>query len=394
MRTLFYCALLLLTLPTAWAQTLTVNSQGQIIKDGKPYRAIGVNYVDAFWRVIQNPEDTSYQQGFVDLQSEGIPFARIAAIPFWPIKIHQYLSDPETYLKQLDDIVKAAEDNNVGLVMSLFWADFAVPDTVGEPRNQWGNPDSQTIAFMREYTQTLVKRYGNSPAIWIWEFGNEYNLGCNLPNGATHTSPKVPKLGTPDSRDENDALFTEDIQIAFVEFVKAIREIDTQRPITTGNSMPRPHAESMRKTLTWSKLDTRSELQASLKQATPSSIDIVSVHMYPHHRTENRFLKGEHSSYVEMLSLCKATSRRMNKPLFLGEFGTSQKSLDSKKSIAKDLDALLNAIIATETDLAAIWNFDWGMSNNKTQAYHTITRNNERGYMLEKIRNANLRLRH
>ena len=267
-----------------------------------------------------------------------------------------------------------------------------MPDTVGEPRNQWGNPDSETIAFMREYTQTLVKRYLDSPAVWVWEFGNEYNLGYDLPNAKTHTSPIVPKLGTPTSRDDNDALFTEDIQIAFTEFVKAVRAIDPHRPITTGNSMPRPHAETMRETITWSELDTRADLRANLKHVTPTGIDLVSVHMYPHHRIENRFAKGQHSSYVELLSLSKAASRAMGKPLFLGEFGTSRKSLDSDEAVEADFDALLNAIVATETDLAAVWNFDWGMSNNKAQAFHTITRDNARGYMLDKIRNANRRL--
>ena len=39
----------------ASAQVLTVNKEGVVLKEGKPYRAIGVNYVDAFWRVMQNP---------------------------------------------------------------------------------------------------------------------------------------------------------------------------------------------------------------------------------------------------------------------------------------------------------------------------------------------------
>ena len=314
----------------ASAQVLTVNKEGVVLKEGKPYRAIGVNYVDA--------EDTSYRQGFADLAAEEIPFARIAAIPFWPKRIREYQTDREGYLKRLDDVVKAAEDHNVGLVMSLFWADFAVPDTVGEARNQWGNPDSKTIAFMREYTETLVTRYFDSPAIWMWEFGNEYNLGVDLPNSDTHRSPVVPTLGTLPARDENDAIFTKDIQVAFVEFAKTIRAIDTKRPITTGNSMSRPHAETMRETVTWAELDTRADLRANLMHTSPEGIDIVSVHIYPHHRTENRFAKNEHSSYVELLSLCKASSQEMKRPLFLGEFGTSTKSLKTDEAVAQDFD--------------------------------------------------------
>jgi hypothetical protein len=79
----------------ASAQVLRVSKEGTLLKDGKPYRAIGVNYVDAFWRVMENPEDTSYRQGFVDLAAEDIPFARIAAIPFWPKRIREYQTDRE-----------------------------------------------------------------------------------------------------------------------------------------------------------------------------------------------------------------------------------------------------------------------------------------------------------
>ena len=120
MRVMFSIALLLVVNIVASAQTITLDSQGRLIKDSQPYRAIGVNYVDAFWRVMANPEDTSYRQGFADLEAEKIPFARIAAIPFWPNTIREYQTDRETYLERLDDVVRAAEEHNVGLVMSLF----------------------------------------------------------------------------------------------------------------------------------------------------------------------------------------------------------------------------------------------------------------------------------
>ena len=35
---------------------LTVSSDGVLLKNGKPYRAIGVNYVNAFTRVPANPD--------------------------------------------------------------------------------------------------------------------------------------------------------------------------------------------------------------------------------------------------------------------------------------------------------------------------------------------------
>ena len=44
---------------------------------------------------------------------------------------------------------------------------------------------------MRTYIREVVSRYVNSPAIWGWEFGNEYNLPADLPNAADHRPPIV-----------------------------------------------------------------------------------------------------------------------------------------------------------------------------------------------------------
>ena len=72
-----------------------------------------------------------------------------------------------------------------------------VPDLVGEPCDQWGNPESKTHEFMRTYVREVVTRYQDSPAIWGWEFGNEYNLDADLPNAKEHLPPIVPQLGRP-----------------------------------------------------------------------------------------------------------------------------------------------------------------------------------------------------
>ena len=69
-----------------------------------------------------------------------------------------------------------------------------MPDLVGEPRNQWGNPESKTRQFMRTYIREVVSRYVNSPAIWGWEFGNEYNLSLDTPD-RWRTLPPDPTPG-------------------------------------------------------------------------------------------------------------------------------------------------------------------------------------------------------
>ncbi|MGB2819413.1 MAG: hypothetical protein WBF17_00425, partial [Phycisphaerae bacterium] len=185
---------------------LSVRPDGVLIRDGRPFRGIGVNYFDAFYRTLKDPNDTSYDEGFRTLAAHGIPFARFMCCGFWPVENRLYLTDRERYFRLLDGVVKSAEKHGVGLVPSLFWHRGTVPDLVGEPCDQWGNPESKTHAFLRTYTREIVTRYRSSPAIWGWEFGNEYNLSADLPNAAKHRPPTPARLGTPATRTARDEL--------------------------------------------------------------------------------------------------------------------------------------------------------------------------------------------
>ncbi|MDD5141794.1 MAG: immunoglobulin domain-containing protein, partial [Verrucomicrobiales bacterium] len=155
---------------------------GTLMHAGQPFRGMGMNYFDCFYRTLQNgtkgQTNTSYQAGFSVLASKKIPFVRFAACGFWPNNMKLYVTNQAQYFAQLDAVVRCAETNGVGLIPSLFFADFCVPDLVGESVNQWGNTNSLTIAFMRTYLTNVISRYSNSPAIWGWEFGNEYNSSC------------------------------------------------------------------------------------------------------------------------------------------------------------------------------------------------------------------------
>ena len=81
---------------------LAVNSQGTLTRHGAPYRGIGVNYYDAFLRVLRDPNDDSYKQGFAALGSNGIPFARINAGSFLPSDVRLYLDNKEQFLQRLE----------------------------------------------------------------------------------------------------------------------------------------------------------------------------------------------------------------------------------------------------------------------------------------------------
>ena len=181
-------------LPTAGAAGLIVDERGTLLLEGTPFRGIGVNYYDAFARTLEANSRTNYDAGFRELAKRKIPFARFSAGGYWPKDWDLYKTNRVAYFARLDGVVKSAGQNGIGLIPSLFWHMSTVPDLVGEPCNRWGETNSRTMAFMRDYTREVVTRYARSSAIWGWEFGNEYNLPADLPNAPEHRPPVVCRL--------------------------------------------------------------------------------------------------------------------------------------------------------------------------------------------------------
>lgn len=83
----------------------------------------------------------------------------------------------------------SAEKHGVGLIPCLFWTTFAMSDLAGERRDQLAVESSLTRQKMREFATVVIERYRASPAIWAWEFGNEWNLAVDLPNAAELLPP-------------------------------------------------------------------------------------------------------------------------------------------------------------------------------------------------------------
>ena len=201
------------------------------------------------------------------------------ATGFYPVDCKLYLQDKKAYFKLMDDVVKCARENHVGLIMSLFWAMPTVPDLVGEPCNQWGNPNSKTIAFMRNYIKDVVTRYKDEPAVWGWEYGNELHLDCDMPNPERWRPGTDKSLGMASSRSEKDDLTRAMMRSAFAEFAKAIRLYDKDRIIESGNGYPRPSE--------WHQTAHHSFDQDNERQAAqifigdcPDPMNVISVHMY------------------------------------------------------------------------------------------------------------------
>lgn len=352
---------------------LRVQADGTLRKAGTPFRGIGVNYYDIFTRTLADPARTNDSAGFAVLKAHGIPFARFSAGGYWPVDWGLYRTNRSEYFARLDAVVRNAEHHGIGLIPSCFWHLSTVPDLVGEPCNRWGDPESRTIAFMRQYTTELVTRYVASPVIWGWEFGNEYNLPADLPNAAEHRPPVVRLLGTPAQRSAADEVTHAQVRSALHEFARAVRLHDPQRALFSGNAFPRPSAWHQIQERTWTS-DTPSQFAQMLAADNPSPIDTLTVRGY------------EPATDLARLDQALAVARSERKPLFVGEFGVSGPTTPAAEAQFREL---LAAIETKEIPLAALWVFDFdGQATD-----WNVTATNPRRWQLEAIRDANRRLR-
>ena len=352
---------------------------GQLLLAGKPYRGMGTNMFSLFYRKIKDPADTSYDDGLKKLSEAGIPFVRFMACGFWSVDWDLYLKDKEEYFKRLDDVVRTAEKHRIGLIPSLFWHTATVSDIVGEPLDQLGNPESKTLAFVAQYTEEVVRRYKDSSAIWGWEFGNEYNLGADLPNADKHRPPVWPTLKTASERTVRDELTSAAMVVAFRCFGETVRKFDSHRILITGNSMPRSSAYHNTLNKSWTR-DTREQFGEVLLRDNPAPFDTLSVHLYGHHN------EGGTTNITELAALLREVAERTGKPLFIGEFGAS-KTLGPEKEKAQFME-ILGAGEASRAPLSAFWVFDHSGQDKDWN----VTFENDRNYMLKLIAEANRRM--
>ncbi len=364
---------LCLLLSAVAAPILVTDSSGELRLGAASYRGIGVNYYDAFTRTLGPGAPTNYDAGFRELAARKIPFARFNAGGYWPRDWGLYQTNRVEYFARLDGVVKSAECHGVGLIPSLFWNMSTVPDLVGEPCNRWGDTNSRTIAFMREYTREVVTRYAASPAIWGWEFGNEYNLSADLPNAAEHRPPVQPGLGTPPQRTAADDLTHAAMRVALREFAREVRRHDPDRIIISGNAFPRPSAWHQARENNWH-ADTPEQFAEMLAADNPSPINTLCVRGY------------DLTTDIGRLPQALAVARATKKPLFVGEFGVPGAATgESREKFA----TILSAIETNHIPLSALWVFDFeGQAKD-----WNVTATNHRSWQLDAIQQANQRLK-
>ena len=365
---------------------------GVLMKDGKPYYGMGINYFDLFVRRVDYipnaPVDRLNDLDAFAALKGNVPFIRLAMSPFrvkgWK---DTYLADKCAYFAEMDIIVRKAEELDIGLIPSLMW-NFAMLADVVTPTGHmidFTNDDSALCCFICTYTEEVVTRYLHSPAIWGWEFGNEFNIKCNIPNGAPQN------IANPDPT--KDVLKVEQMQNAFKNFVQTVRRFDNSRPVFSGNAMPRSSVWHNINEEKWTP-DNR-EQYTSVMRSHESYMNTMTTHIYYSFLPDkpNTFPLGIRT-FEEYVALAKEVADNECKPLFVGEFGVSdawlQPSSITDKIQIMDVRSLMmqyiTGIVDNKVPLSCVWNYD--RLNDGAEGWN-ITYDNSRSYMIDMIKEAN-----
>ncbi len=367
---------------------LTVRDN-QLWRDNQPYRGFGVNYCDLFQDLLDQPDKERTLEGLRFLGQKKIPFVRFWAGGFGPPDWKLYFQDKDEWFRRMDRVVQTAEESGVGLIPSLFWRTETFPDLFDETLSAWADPNSKTRKFMASYTAEVVSRYRSSPAIWGWEFANEFNLSCDLPNWTEFLPQKYSGSGGKMEMIPANRMTYQIAGEALKAFAEEVRKLDPYRFITTGNSAPRWSSWNNAKKGTWTE-DSNSEAREAFRWMHPPPNNLVSVHLYPKPGEKMRYAGVE--GLEKVLRKYKSFANLSKSPLFVGEFCSNR--YESKEPVPMDafrreVQEIIDALVKTQVDLSAFWVFDYTPDRKELGI---IRQDNEYAWILDALVEANGRL--
>lgn len=315
---------------------------GKVMLGGKEFYGIGTNYHDAAFRYVTNPLCDDIDVGLENLVEHKIPYIRVRFSSYGGEGMDTYKNDPVSFYRELDKCVEFCEKYNIGIIAVVVWTTLPYNNPDKEPLNNFfSTPDGQGFKDMVNYVKDIVNRYKNSPAIWGWEIGNEFNLACNV---APHN-------------------LDPEIAGAFIEYMANVirKEDGSRRCINHGNSQNRWASYHLWKQGVWD-YDTRDQIKEMLEIYDSENIDITSTHVYNLEQYDGYAQTATIEEYLKYIGdFCK----EMGKPLYVGEYCDDEpfESMDVSKQKFRGLhDAVVNAGV----QLGTIWYYD-----NYTDGYAT-----------------------
>ncbi len=295
-----------------------------------------------------------------DAEINGAWFVRLSATGFDPVLPGQrgdldlWRSDPGAYWARIDELMSALDRHSLQGVFSLIWNPEQFPAMTGETvRDLVANANSKSYALVVRYVNEYVRRYKDRHTVLFYELTNELNLGADL-----DLLGRCQKI-------QNKAAcvtvgnYTTDEMIAFCRrLAMVIHNADHKVKISSGFSLPRRAAEHMRAHAEWITgntdftPDSPDQFEKNLREIH-TMVDIIGVHIYPDpDGGENtRFGATDPRSIVTLEASIRA-ARKLNKPLYVGEFGDAEKDDSDDSSFTM---RMMNKIAELRPEFSSPW---------------------------------------
>ncbi|MHB9035520.1 MAG: cellulase family glycosylhydrolase [Armatimonadota bacterium] len=329
----------------------------ELLMDGKPYRAVGVNKFDLALQYIRGDDDTAKAaKAIEDTAAHGFGVVRLGLIGFYPKDMALWPTDE--YWKRLDTMFAAVRRANLKIIPVIYWNAYLFPDMTGETLQYLiTNKDSRSRQYLDYYIQQLVTRYKDEECILFWELWSELNLAADLefirPYG--YLDLNITEMGTPPTRVRRDNYTTEQAIPFLRDMARMVRSIDPNHLISSGHSIQRHSAQHLRLAKgkgDWT-LDNRKETEQYLKDTHPDPIDIISIHLY-NFFDDNKRLGIKDKDSAAVLRDFKQMADHIGKPIFLGETG-GQAFDDPTGDVPAFSQNVIKELVATDYPITTWW---------------------------------------
>ena len=314
--------------PDQFVPGLTTAADGTILLDGEPIYAFGANMYDPFINKRLVDPNFDLDTPFKALHDDGISVIRMSIGPYTVGHLTQYIYSPDEYFEALDSVIAACEKHHIGVFASICWNFPVLYQYTGETAESMGDESSKTVALAKKYFTDVVKRYKDSPAIWAWEFGNEYNLYNDL---------YFVGIG-------NEYIITENTSKFYKYVSTAMRAVDPYRVITGGDSELGCRPAALRNLHNWTPDDLEATIESTEFYA-PSPMEVLSSHMYQYGTAGKDAIRDFDAAISMALEACHT----LNKGYYIVEYGpgdflnnASGSYEDNKKVIDLIHEACLN----------------------------------------------------
>jgi hypothetical protein len=125
----------------------------------------------------------------------------------------------------MDAMISAAAQNDIGVVLGIFWGIHPPP---GEFFMAATVPGSKTYVAMAAFARDLAEHYKDNPAVLGFDVIGELNLNPDQPNGGQAV---------------NERWTSESIQVVYDNLCNAVHSVDPKRMLSSGNG---PKSESVK----------------------------------------------------------------------------------------------------------------------------------------------------